>query len=78
MVALAVKPIFGPIREKLRVVTSALFSQRFVKSFYFDRNVDLPFRDFSDYSILDDFASTLELSLQGQLTVSVLYVGTNL
>ncbi|KAH6893705.1 cytoplasmic protein [Coprinopsis sp. MPI-PUGE-AT-0042] len=62
VVVLASKPVFGPIREKLRIVTTALFSQR----------------DFSDYSILDDFASTLELSLQGQLTESVLYVGTNL
>ncbi|KAG2009734.1 hypothetical protein CC2G_012632 [Coprinopsis cinerea AmutBmut pab1-1] len=59
VVVLASKPVFGPIREKLRVVTTALFAQR----------------DFSDYSILDDFASTLELSLHGQLTESGLYMG---
>ncbi|KAF6747430.1 transport protein Avl9-domain-containing protein [Ephemerocybe angulata] len=62
VVVLASKPVFGPIREKLRVVTTALFAQR----------------DFSDYSILEAFASTLELSLRGQLTESGLYMGTSL
>ncbi|KAJ2912139.1 hypothetical protein MD484_g8276, partial [Candolleomyces efflorescens] len=62
VVVLASKPVFGPIREKLRIVTTALFAQR----------------DFSDYSILEDFGSTLELSLRGQLTESGLYMGTSL
>ncbi|TEB23002.1 hypothetical protein FA13DRAFT_1740492 [Coprinellus micaceus] len=62
VVVLASKPVFGPIREKLRVVTTALFAQR----------------DFSDYSILEAFGSTLELSLRGQLTESGMYMGTSL
>lgn len=62
VVVLASKPVFGPIRDKLRVVTTALFQQR----------------DFSDTSILDDFAVNLEPSLRGQLTESGLYMGTSL
>ncbi|KAF9054829.1 transport protein Avl9-domain-containing protein [Panaeolus papilionaceus] len=62
VVVLAAKPVFGPIREKLRVVTTALFLQR----------------DFSDYSILDDFGASLEPSLRGQLTESGLYMGTSI
>ncbi|KAJ3554364.1 hypothetical protein NP233_g12437 [Leucocoprinus birnbaumii] len=62
VVVLASKPVFGPIRDKLRVVTTALFHQR----------------DFSDTSILDDFAVNLEPSLRGQLTESGLYMGTSL
>ncbi|KAF8628649.1 hypothetical protein AX15_003781 [Amanita polypyramis BW_CC] len=62
VVVLASKPVFGPIRDKLGVVTTALFLQK----------------DFSDLSILDDFGSSLELSLRGQLTESALYMGTNL
>ncbi|GLB38658.1 putative transport protein Avl9 [Lyophyllum shimeji] len=62
VVVLASKPVFGPIRDKLGVVTTALFNQR----------------DFTDASILDDFASSLELSLRGQLTESGLYMGTSL
>ncbi|KAF9448726.1 hypothetical protein P691DRAFT_800360 [Macrolepiota fuliginosa MF-IS2] len=60
VVVLASKPVFGPIRDKLRVVTTALFQQR----------------DFSDTSILDAFSTTLEPSLRGQLTESGLYMGT--
>ncbi|KAG6919256.1 hypothetical protein DXG01_008052 [Tephrocybe rancida] len=59
VVVLASKPVFGPIRAKLGVVTTALFNQR----------------DFTDASILDDFASSLESSLRGQLTESGLYMG---
>ncbi|KAG6815037.1 hypothetical protein H0H87_005684, partial [Tephrocybe sp. NHM501043] len=78
VVVLASKPVFGPIRRvslrfpliyvskisraKLGVVTTALFNQR----------------DFSDASILDDFASSLEISVRGQLTESGLYMGTSL
>ncbi|THV02974.1 hypothetical protein K435DRAFT_775155 [Dendrothele bispora CBS 962.96] len=62
VVVLASKPLFGPIRDKLGVVTTALFQQR----------------DFSETSILDQFEAGLELSLRGQLTESALYMGTNL
>ncbi|KAF7768267.1 hypothetical protein Agabi119p4_7510 [Agaricus bisporus var. burnettii] len=62
VVVLASKPVFGPIRDKLRVVTTALFQQR----------------DFTDISILDIFAVNLEPSLRGQLTESGLYMGTSL
>ncbi|KAF9465242.1 transport protein Avl9-domain-containing protein [Collybia nuda] len=62
VVVLASKPVFGPIRAKLGVVTTALFNQR----------------DFTDASILEDFGSALELSLRGQLTESGLYMGTSL
>ena len=45
--------------DRLGVITRALFAQR----------------DFSDMSILDDFYSSLEHSLRGQLTESGLYMG---
>ncbi|KAM6494439.1 Transport protein Avl9 domain containing protein [Amanita muscaria] len=60
VVVLASKPVFGPIRDKLGVVTTALFLQK----------------DFSDTRILDDFGFQLEMSLRGQLTESGLYMGT--
>lgn len=56
---LASKPLFGPIRDRLGVVTRALFAQR----------------DFSDMSILDEFQTSLELSVRSQLTESGLYMG---
>ncbi|KAJ7034260.1 transport protein Avl9-domain-containing protein [Mycena alexandri] len=62
VVVLASKPIFGPIRDKLGVVTTALFNQK----------------DFTETGILDDFGSSLEQSLRRQLTESNLYMGTNL
>ncbi|KDR83014.1 hypothetical protein GALMADRAFT_238770 [Galerina marginata CBS 339.88] len=62
VVVLATKPVFGPIRERLRVVTTALFLQR----------------DFRDSSILDDFGASLEISLRTQLTESGLYMGTSI
>ncbi|KAJ7741325.1 transport protein Avl9-domain-containing protein [Mycena metata] len=62
VVVLASKPIFGPIRDKLGVVTTALFNQK----------------DFTETGILDDFGSSLEQSLRTQLTESNLYMGTNL
>ncbi|KAH8114416.1 transport protein Avl9-domain-containing protein [Phellopilus nigrolimitatus] len=59
VVVLASKPVFGPIRDRLGVVTRALFSQR----------------DFRETGILVDFKSSLELSLRTQLTESALYMG---
>lgn len=62
VVVLASKPVFGPIRDRLGVVTQTLFAQC----------------DFSDLSILDAFHDSLEGSLRGQLTESGLYMGTSL
>ncbi|KAH7925580.1 hypothetical protein BV22DRAFT_1195061 [Leucogyrophana mollusca] len=62
VVVLASKPVFGPIRDKLGVVTRALFEQR----------------DFRDLDILVDFGASLEISLRTQLTESGLYIGTSL
>ncbi|PCH39859.1 hypothetical protein WOLCODRAFT_97921 [Wolfiporia cocos MD-104 SS10] len=62
VVVLASKPVFGLIRDRLGVITRALFAQR----------------DFSDMSILDDFYLSLELSLKTQMTESGLYMGTSL
>ncbi|KAG6332000.1 hypothetical protein ID866_7085, partial [Astraeus odoratus] len=62
VVVLASKPVFGPIRDRLGVVTRALFEQR----------------DFSDTKILVEFGNSLEMSLRTQLTESGLYIGTSL
>ncbi|KAI0916954.1 hypothetical protein AcW2_007212 [Taiwanofungus camphoratus] len=62
VVVLASKPVFGLIRDRLGVITRALFAQC----------------DFSETSILDDFHSSLEHSLRSQLTESGLYMGTSL
>jgi hypothetical protein len=62
VVVIASQPLFGPIRDKLGVITQALFNQR----------------DFSSVDILADFGASLELSLRTQLTASGLYMGTNL
>ncbi|KZT55479.1 hypothetical protein CALCODRAFT_437159, partial [Calocera cornea HHB12733] len=62
VVVLASKPIFGPIRDKLGVVTRAYFNQL----------------DFAETDILVDFYASLEGSLSGQLTESALYMGTSL
>lgn len=63
VVVLASKPVFGLIRDRLGVITKALFAQR----------------NFSDMSILDDFHMSLEHSLRSQMTESGLYmVGTSL
>ncbi|KAI5897126.1 uncharacterized protein SCHCODRAFT_01171131 [Schizophyllum commune H4-8] len=62
VVVLASKPIFGPIRDKLGVVTTALFNQR----------------DFTDLSILDAFGESLEASIRSQMTESGLLMGTSL
>lgn len=62
VVILASKPVFGPIRDKLGVVTRAFFNQR----------------DFTEMDILVDFYSTLENSLRTQLTESGFYMGTSI
>ncbi|KAL4242842.1 hypothetical protein ABKN59_011264 [Abortiporus biennis] len=62
VVILASKPVFGPIRDRLGVITRTLFAQK----------------DFSDLSILNDFYASLESGLKGQLTESGLYMGTSL
>ncbi|KAI0072460.1 hypothetical protein K474DRAFT_1667802 [Panus rudis PR-1116 ss-1] len=62
VVVLASKPVFGPIRDRLGVITRALFAQC----------------DFSDIGILDAFYESLEGSLKSQLTESGLYMGTSL
>ncbi|KAF9220929.1 hypothetical protein BS17DRAFT_786226 [Gyrodon lividus] len=62
VVVLVSKPVFGPIRDRLGVVTRALFEQR----------------DFSDTQILVEFGNSLEISLRTQLTESGLYIGTSL
>ncbi|THH14534.1 hypothetical protein EW146_g5804 [Bondarzewia mesenterica] len=62
VVVLASKPVFGPIRDRLGVVTMALFEQR----------------DFTETDILVDFYESLERSLRSQLTESGLYMGTSL
>ena len=50
---------WNAIRDRLGVVTRALFAQR----------------DFSDMSILEEFQTSLELSLRSKLTESGLYMG---
>ncbi|KAF9644067.1 hypothetical protein BDM02DRAFT_3122485 [Thelephora ganbajun] len=62
VVVLVSRPLFGPIRDRLGVVTLALFEQR----------------DFSNLQILTDFYKSLELSLKSHLTTSGLYMGTSL
>ncbi|KAG8826375.1 late secretory pathway protein avl9 [Serendipita sp. 401] len=62
VVVLATKPVFGPIRDKLGVVTQALFNQR----------------DFTETDILVEFYNTLEASLRTQLTESGFYMGTSI
>lgn len=62
VVVLASKPVFGPMRDKLGVVTRALFEQL----------------DFTQLDILPDFAASLEGSLRSQLTESGLYMGTSI
>ncbi|KAK0565385.1 hypothetical protein OC861_003797 [Tilletia horrida] len=66
VVVLAKEPVFGPIREKLGIVTRAFFAQG----------------DLADINILIDFHATLEAGLQsGGFSTdreSALYMGTSL
>ncbi|ETS64126.1 hypothetical protein PaG_01361 [Moesziomyces aphidis] len=66
IVVLAKEPIFGPIREKLGIVTRAFFAQG----------------DLADVDILIDFHSTLEIGLQSggmsEDRETVMYMGTSL
>ena len=70
VVVLATEPIFGPVREKLAMVTRAYFAQR----------------DLTNLGILDDFFTTIEPGLQGYSDASLaqgtrdelsLYMGTS-
>lgn len=62
VVVLASIPVFGLIRDRLGVVTRALFDQR----------------DFTNKDVLIDFHESLEIGLRSQLTESGLYMGTSL
>ena len=62
IVVLTKKPVFGPIRDKLGVITKAFFSQR----------------NFNELQLLVQFHQSLEHSLQGYTTETVLNSGTNL
>ncbi|KAH8979240.1 transport protein Avl9-domain-containing protein [Lactarius akahatsu] len=62
VVVLASGPVFGPIRDRLGVVTLALFEQK----------------DFTSTDLLVDFYQSLQGSLRSQLTESGLYMGTSL
>ncbi|KAI0252127.1 transport protein Avl9-domain-containing protein [Lactifluus subvellereus] len=62
VVVLASKPVFGPIRDRLGVVTLALFEQK----------------DFTNTQLLVEFYESLQGSLRSQLTESGLYMGTSL
>ncbi|KAF8500783.1 transport protein Avl9-domain-containing protein [Russula emetica] len=62
VVVLVSKPIFGSIRDRLGVVTLALFEQK----------------DFSNTHLLVEFYESLQATLRSQLTESGLYMGTSL
>ncbi|ODN95301.1 hypothetical protein L198_04694 [Cryptococcus wingfieldii CBS 7118] len=62
VIVVASKPVFGPIRDRLGVVTRAYFAQR----------------DFTHTQILEDFYHSLETSLQGKSGEEAIYMGTSL
>lgn len=69
IVVLASKPVFGPIRDKLGVITRAYFAQK----------------DFREKDILVDFNTSLQDSLSGSLMTKeseaedgALYMGASL
>ncbi|KIR51864.1 cytoplasmic protein [Cryptococcus gattii Ru294] len=62
VVVIASHPIFGVIRDRLGVVTRAYFAQR----------------DFGETTILEDFYTSLETSLEGKSGEEAIYMGTSL
>lgn len=62
VVVIARKPIFGPIREKLAVITRAFFEQG----------------DFSDLSLIDNLYDNLNVMFDTQLDENDMYVGMSL
>ncbi|CAO3612613.1 unnamed protein product [Mucor hiemalis] len=62
VVVLARKPIFGPLREKLGVITAAWFNQR----------------DFTKLEILYNLYNNLNSTFYGPIDDSTLYMGTSL
>lgn len=59
VIVLASQPVFGPVRDRLGVVTKAFFAQR----------------DFGSTQILQDFYTSLEASLEGKAGESAIYMG---
>lgn len=62
VVVLARQPVFGPIRDKLGLITRTFFAQR----------------DFTETSILVDFYSSLQLSMRGAISETTFHMGTSL
>ncbi|WVQ83691.1 hypothetical protein IAT38_005835 [Cryptococcus sp. DSM 104549] len=62
VIVIASQPVFGPIRDRLGVVTRAYFAQR----------------DFTQTEILEDFYRSLETSLEGKSGEGAIYMGTSL
>ncbi|KAK8853450.1 hypothetical protein IAR55_004157 [Kwoniella newhampshirensis] len=62
VIVIASQPVFGPIRDRLGVVTRAYFAQR----------------DFTQTDILEDFYTSLESSLEGKSGEGAIYMGTSL
>lgn len=62
VVVIARKPIFGPIREKLAVITRAFFQQG----------------DFTDLSLIDNLYDNLNQLFSSKLDESVMYVGMSI
>ncbi|CDS09209.1 hypothetical protein LRAMOSA10569 [Lichtheimia ramosa] len=62
VVVLARQPIFGPLRQKLAVITSAWFNQR----------------DFTQLGILHNLYHNLKMTYRGRIDDSTLYMGTSL
>ncbi|WVQ94946.1 hypothetical protein IAU59_002036 [Kwoniella sp. CBS 9459] len=62
IVVIASQPVFGPIRDRLGIVTRAYFAQK----------------DFTQTEILEDFYESLESSLEGKSGEGSIYMGTSL
>lgn len=62
VVVLARQPVFGPIRDKLGLITRAFFAQR----------------DFTSTAILVDFYASLQLSMRGAISETTFQMGTSL